>query len=46
MRTEQIFPAVLMALDVGAAVVCGCAGDWRKLVYWLAAATLTAVVTF
>ena len=24
----------------------GCHGDWRKLIYWLSAAVLTASVTF
>jgi len=24
----------------------GCNGDWRKLIYWLSAAVLTASVTF
>jgi hypothetical protein len=37
---------VLIALDLGAAVVYGISGDWRKVVYWLAAAVLNAAVTF
>lgn len=46
MRTEQIFPSILIALDVAAALVYAAHGDWRRLIYWLAAATLTATVTF
>lgn len=46
MRHEQIFPTVLIALDVASAVVYAAHGDWRRFIYWLAAATLTATVTF
>ncbi len=44
--TTKIFPTILIALDIGAAVVYGIAGDWRKVVYWIAAAVLNAAVTF
>ena len=46
MRSTQIFPTILIALDVAAALVYAAHGDWRRLVYWLAAATLTATVTY
>ena len=46
MRTEQIFPSILIALDVAAALVYAFKADWRMAIYWLAAATLTACVTF
>ena len=42
----KIFPTLLIALDLGAAVVYGISGDWRKVVYWTAAAVLNAAVTF
>lgn len=42
----KVFPTLLIALDVAAAVVYAACGDWRRTVYWLAAATLTATVTF
>ena len=42
----KVFPSVLIALDVAAAVVYATCGDWRRFIYWLAAATLTATVTF
>ena len=46
MNAAKIFPIILIALDVGAAIVYACCGDWRHMTYWLAAATLTATVTF
>ena len=46
MKIEHLFPALLIVLDVGAAAVYYGSGDWRKVVYWMAAATLTFVVTF
>lgn len=42
----KIFPVILMALDFGAAVVYACGCDWKRTIYWIAAATLTAIVTF
>ena len=44
--SEKFFPAVLILLDVGAAIACAKNKDWRKVVYWLAAAVLNASVTF
>ena len=41
-----IFPTILITFDLLAAVCYGLHGDWRRLVYWIAAATLTATVTF
>ena len=46
MRSEWIFPSVLIALDVAAALVYAVKADWRMAVYWFAAATLTACVTY
>ena len=45
MNAAKIFPIILIALDVGAAIVYACCGDWKHMTYWLAAATLTATVT-
>lgn len=42
----KLFPTVLIALDVAAALVYLVHGDLRHFVYWIAAATLTATVTF
>lgn len=46
MNVKYIFPCVLMILDIAAAVVYLCGADWKRCIYWLAAATLTATVTF
>ncbi|HLP41248.1 MAG TPA: hypothetical protein VK465_07050 [Fibrobacteria bacterium] len=42
----KIFPTCLIILDVCAAAGYIGAGDWRKIVYWVAAACLTYVVTY
>jgi hypothetical protein len=42
----RVFPSILIALDCAAAAVYACCGDVRRCIYWLAAATLTATVTF
>jgi hypothetical protein len=39
------FPS-LITLDVGAAFVYAVEADWRRTIYWIAAAVLTACVTF
>ena len=46
MTGQQILPTVLIIIDIGAAVPYFASGDWRMGVYWLAAATLTTVVTY
>lgn len=46
MSRTQVFPALLIALDLGAAVVYALEPDVRRAIYWTAAAVLTAVVTF
>lgn len=46
MKTTYIFPTLLIVLDIGAAVMCGVSGDFKKAVYWTAAAVLNAAVTF
>lgn len=43
---KQFFPVILIVLDLAAAAVYACHGDWRKGVYWFAAAVLTSAVTF
>ena len=46
MKREQILPSVLILINVLAAIGYIPAGEWRRVVYWLAAAVLTATVTF
>lgn len=45
MNKEKIFPTILIILDVVAAIGYF-PNEWRKVIYWLAAATLTYVVTY
>lgn len=42
----RLFPIILMALDLFAAFGYAVARDWRRTIYWVAAAVLTATVTY
>ena len=42
----RLFPSILMVLDLLAAACYATVPDWRKVIYWLAAAILTAAVTY
>ncbi|NLW83937.1 MAG: hypothetical protein GXY41_05980 [Phycisphaerae bacterium] len=46
MRYEKLFPTLLIVLDICAAIGYVPSGDWRKVIYWLAAAILTTCVTY
>jgi hypothetical protein len=46
MKRELIFPTILIVLDVFAALAYVPACDWRKVIYWAAAAILTSAVTY
>lgn len=47
MKPSQVLPLVLMLIDITAGFVYLVVdGDIRRFIYWLAAATLTATVTF
>lgn len=41
-----VFPVALILLDVGAAIMCIIGKDYKRAVYWLAAAVLNVTVTF
>lgn len=43
---NQVFPICQMLLAVFAAIVYAFDADWRHTLYWLAAAVITACVTF
>lgn len=45
-RPEKILPTVLIIIDVCAALAYIPCGEWRRVIYWLAAAALTTVVTW
>ena len=42
----KFFPTVMIVLDLAAAVVYLYHGDFRKVIYWAAAAVLTTSVTY
>jgi hypothetical protein len=46
MPREKFFPTILILLDVCASIGYIKTGNWRMIIYWLAAATLTTVITF
>lgn len=46
MKWELVFPTALVTLDVAAAAVYLWHGDVRHFIFWIAAATLTATVTY
>ena len=47
MISPKVFPSLIIVLNLLAAATYACHGtEWRKVIYWLAAATLTTVVTF
>ena len=46
MKHEYIFPTVLIVLDVLSSLPYAMRGNLRMMIYWLAAATLTACVTY
>ena len=45
-NATQILPIAMILLDVGAAAVCLWHRDYRRVVYWVAAAVLNVTVTF
>ena len=44
--TTKLFPSILIVLDLCAAAVYGYYGNIRMVIYWVAAAVLTASVTY
>lgn len=46
MSKEKIFPLILIILDVLAGLVYATQGEWKKTIYWIAAAVLNITVTF
>ena len=45
-KPEYIFTLLLILLDVGAAIIYAIQKDYKKAVYWIAAAVLNITVTF
>jgi len=46
MKNSQIFPTILIILDICASAYHLYDGDIRRFIYWIAAAVLTATVTY
>lgn len=46
MKASQGFPTVIILLSLAASLGNALDGDWRRVVYWFAAAVLNAAVTF
>lgn len=46
MNKEQIFPLILIILDILSSIPYAVSGDWKKSIYWIAAAVLNICVTF
>lgn len=43
---EKFFPIVLIFLQLAAAIPYGASGNFRMMIYWVAAAILNIAVTF
>lgn len=46
MKTEWIFPTLIIGLNIASAVAYAAQSNWKMGLYWVAAATLTACVTY
>lgn len=46
MKSTYIFPIVMIALDIGAAITNIINHEYKMAAYWFAAAVLNAAVTF
>ena len=45
-NSAWLFPALLLVLNIGAALMSFKGGNWRQGAYWLASAVCVAVVAF
>lgn len=45
-KPQQVLPLILIFINIAAAVVCAIHKDYKKSVYWIAAAVLNVTVTF
>jgi hypothetical protein len=43
---SKLFPVALLVCNIGAAVCCAVAGDYRRSVYWAASALCIGAITF
>ena len=45
-KPQQVLPLIMIIIDIAAAIVCAIHKDYKKAVYWIAAAVLNVTVTF
>ena len=45
-KNPKFFPTILIFLMTASSIVCGYSGDFRKTIYWAAAAILNIAVTY
>lgn len=45
-KPQYIFPTILIMIDIAAAIVYLSHKDYKKCIYWIAAAILNVTVTF
>ncbi|HEY1495333.1 MAG TPA: hypothetical protein VGF49_12365 [Candidatus Solibacter sp.] len=43
---NKLFPMVLLACNIGAAICCAVVGDFRRSIYWAASAMCIGAITF
>jgi hypothetical protein len=43
---EKILPTIMIAINILSAIVYMSNGDYKRCIYWVAAAVLTATVTY
>lgn len=46
MKIAQLFPLAMILLSLCAATAYSFDGDWRRTIYWISGAVITASVTF
>lgn len=46
MKLEWIFPTLIIGLNIASAIAYAVQVNWKMALYWIAAATLTACVTY
>jgi len=43
---KYLFPGLIILESLGASIMYGFAGDYRRMIYWFAGAVITSSVTF
>ena len=45
LQISQVFPFILIACNLCAAVAYVCAGDWKRAIYWAASSVCVLAIT-